>query len=154
MNPLFDARFWLLLRDVLVDSDVTKSRSVRPWLLPILQRTPLAPIAIALFAAWATHRTSRASSTQFSAAAECLSYLWPLAVTKFTSENLLECLAAAVHLLCEYPQLSTEINTDAQSHILHIVGQIIASYRYAFANTSNKKKACNFHPLCTASCPR
>jgi hypothetical protein len=101
--------------------------------VPILHRTPLAPITIAVLATWSTPRSSLA---QLSTAAECLSILWPLAAAKFTSETLLDCFAAVIHLL----NMSFDIDDGMRTHVQHLMEQIIASYRHTLANASNKKK--------------
>ena len=133
MNPLLDVRYWDLLRDVLLDSDVTRSRTVRAWLVPILHRTPLVPITMALYAMSSQRHLL---STELSTASECLSILWPLAATKFSWENLLECFAAIVLFLCN---ASLDID-DLPSHVHHLAEQVLASYRHACANASNRKK--------------
>lgn len=132
-NPLLDERYWILLRDVLLGSDATKSRSVRAWIVPILQRTPLAPVVIVLLSLWPRDGVP---PTLVSASAECLSILWPLAVPKLSTEVLLDCVTAVVKLL----RTSAVVQNARVEPFLQ---QILASYRYSLANASNKKKVRN-----------
>ncbi|GJE87799.1 Urb2 domain-containing protein [Phanerochaete sordida] len=137
-NPILDARYWTLLRDVLAASDVAKSRSAKAWLVPVLQRTPLAPVANAVLASW-IHRTA-AVPDQVPSAADCLSILWPLAVPKISPETLLDCLGSVVRLLADYPSFRQALDPAAHARVEHLLTQLVGSYRYALANASNKKK--------------
>ncbi|EKM60878.1 uncharacterized protein PHACADRAFT_133752 [Phanerochaete carnosa HHB-10118-sp] len=137
-NPLFDARYWSLLRDILVGSDVAKSRSAKAWLVPILQRTPLVPIANTVLTSWMYH--TAAVLAQVLPAAECLSILWPLAVPKFSPEALLECFGTVIRLLDDYSSFFQALDPSARTRAEHVLTQIVDSYRYSATNASNKKK--------------
>ena len=132
---MLDERYWILLRDVLVDPDTLKLRPVKAWLAPILQRTPLAPVAIAALASWVTH-----ASGNVHASADCLSALWPLAVTKLSAETLLDCFAAVIQLSIGYSKIQSSLGSDGRARINALCQQLLGSYRYALANASNKKK--------------
>lgn len=134
-SPVLDERYWALLRDVLVDPDTLKLRPVKAWLVPILQRTPLAPVVIAALASWVKH-----ASNNIHASAECLSALWPLAAAKLSAETLLDCFAAVIQLSIGYSKIQRSLGSDAHARINALCQQLLGSYRYALANASNKKK--------------
>lgn len=106
--------------------------------MPILQRTPFAPVANAVLASW-IHRSANVPA-QVSLTAQCLSILWPLAVAKFSPETLLECFGTVLHLLREYSIFRKALEPSVLPRVEHLLTQIIGSYRYSIANTSNKKK--------------
>ncbi|CDO72438.1 hypothetical protein BN946_scf184977.g139 [Trametes cinnabarina] len=100
-NPVCDTRYWNLLHDILVSSGGEKygdhSRALRAWLVPLLNRVPIAPTILSYFNfASADGSFDIAQYTLFS---RCVVILWPLAVPKFSPETLLECFGGVVQLL-------------------------------------------------------
>ncbi|KAG1810124.1 Urb2/Npa2 family-domain-containing protein [Suillus plorans] len=131
-NPVIDARYWSLLRKVLVlDGSVGAGvRGLKVWLGSLLNRTPLAPIIISILTLLRDLPVTKAKELLVPVH-PCFSVLWPLSVHKIGVETLLECLGAVLNV-------STELFDDV---ILDgICETIVFSYREALGNAGNKKK--------------
>ncbi|KAK2462096.1 hypothetical protein APHAL10511_006559 [Amanita phalloides] len=125
LNPILDVRYWKLLADITNDANNTKT-----WLGSILVRIPIAPIVLAFLSLYSENRQQCLSK----AVAACLRTMWFPGVQKSTTETLLECVGALLHLVHE---------SDADDDDLaKIACLIIKSYRNSLANSSNKKKIC------------
>ncbi|KAF7320234.1 Urb2 domain-containing protein [Mycena kentingensis (nom. inval.)] len=119
-NPVLDPQYWLLLADIL-DS---QSPSKKHWLLPLLNRVPVAPIFTTLLQLSA----SVDDHVLFAAAHRCFLRLWPLAVPKISVEALLETYGAFLRVTC-------------CDHDLQQIGlTVIAALQYSVGNASNRKK--------------
>ena len=149
-NPICDDRYWKLLGDLLSNSNGAKGdnhpRSLRPWLVPLLSRIPIAPVILSYFDIL---RAGGASVGAFHAvAARCISALWPLAVPKFSPETLLECFGAVVQL-----GISSGI-PDAPCDPLQALDEsralsaIVSSYRTSLANSAGKRKGRGWSAFC------
>jgi len=142
VNPILDTRYWQLLSDILSSSDagsakpISTARSIKSWILPVLNRTPIAPIVVAFFSltASATRDTKLALNPLVS---QCLAVLWPLAVPRFTPEILLECFGAVLAYL-------VQTRSDDIVDVENLAGQtmllVVSSYKIGFGNSANKKK--------------
>ncbi|EMD41711.1 hypothetical protein CERSUDRAFT_128752 [Gelatoporia subvermispora B] len=139
VNPILDARYWNLLSDILLSSDLTNTRGIKAWLVPILNRVPVAPVIVAFFSLLQAD-SPNTSLELFGPVCQCLSVIWPLSVPKFTPETLLECLGAALTFAstCEISLSGPEAGTG--QHATRVVRLIVSSYRSSLANASNKKK--------------
>lgn len=134
-NPLLDARYWELLRDVFTAStgaakSAAATRPTKTWLVPLLNRTPIAPITVALFAFIAADPSS-IDPALVNSASQCLCLLWPLAVPKFTADAVLECFGAVIGVFSALASASL---------VPHIASMIVASYTAAASSTGNRKK--------------
>ncbi|OCH96588.1 hypothetical protein OBBRIDRAFT_765485 [Obba rivulosa] len=138
-NPILDIRNWALLSDILVSSDSTNTRNVKAWLVPILNRIPIAPIVIAFLNLLAAQPTDT-NLALFKPVSQCLAVIWPLSVPKFTPETLLECLGALFTLARTRELSVSDPKTDAGQAATRVVISIVSSYRSSLANSSNKKK--------------
>ncbi|KAJ7786075.1 Urb2/Npa2 family-domain-containing protein [Mycena metata] len=126
LNPVLDVRFWSLLSKI-----VSNSRAVKHWLLPVLNRVPIAPVV----ASFLQHLCSvdvglRASLT--TAVNSSLSSIWPLAVHKISAETLLECFGTFLGVM--------ENTSESNPQLEQIGSLIISSLRASVGNSSNKKK--------------
>lgn len=138
-NPLLDPHIWTLLHDILEASTKTTnasrtSRPLRTWLLPLLNRLPIAPILVAFFGV-ADHASSAAL---LDVASQTLTVLWPMAVPKTSIDLLLESYSSVAGFLAEparYPH-----SDPARKAVLRLVGLVVSSYRSALANSVAKKK--------------
>lgn len=137
MNPLCDARFWDLLRDILVtSSDASKAfRPLKTWLLPLLNRIPTVPITVA-FLNILMAGPAPLDSTSVSHACHCLCILWPLAVPKVNADTLVDCFGTVLRA-CK------SIADDANEYLTRLTALIVASYSSAVTNTGNRKKVSN-----------
>lgn len=66
-----------------------------------------------------------------------MTIIWPLSAHKVTSDALLDCFGAVM-------KMSIEDDREANENVEKIGKMIIASFRNAFGNSSNKKKVCSF----------
>ncbi|KAJ7431795.1 hypothetical protein B0H11DRAFT_836888 [Mycena galericulata] len=127
LNPVLDPRFWTLLSQIVSD----RSKSTKHWLLPLLNRVPVAPIVSAflqlLNAVEVQLRLSLSNVVEKS-----LSTIWPLAVHKISAEALLESFG---HFLG-----SLENFHETNDGLEQIGCTIISSLRVSVGNSSNKKK--------------
>ncbi|KAJ7169665.1 Urb2/Npa2 family-domain-containing protein [Mycena filopes] len=126
LNPLLDVRFWSLLSDIVFDS-----KSVKHWLLPVLNRIPIAPVVTSFLQLLSAVEPELRASLS-TAAHNSLSSIWPLAVHKISAESLLDCFGTFLGLL--------EILPEPNAPIEQVGGLIISSLRAAASNSSNKKK--------------
>ncbi|KAJ6604425.1 Urb2/Npa2 family-domain-containing protein [Mycena vulgaris] len=127
LNPVLDLRFWTLLSDIVSD----QPKSVKHWLLPLLNRVPVAPVVVSFLQLFITLEAElRAPLT--AAVNRSLTSIWPLAVHKISAETLLECFGTFMGVL---------ENIAEPSDALEQVGvSIISSLRVSVGNSSNKKK--------------
>ncbi|CCM02194.1 uncharacterized protein FIBRA_04274 [Fibroporia radiculosa] len=140
-NPLLDFRFWKLLADVLTSSKTVYVNAkftpvtIKSWLLPILNRTPIAPIISGYFTM--SHLVDHDTLPLTTLVSQCIVVLWPLAASKFSPEMLLECLGAVLAYL-------GKIHLDRLGHSQKAIGTvaslIASSYRTALSNSAAKKK--------------
>ncbi|KAF8213299.1 Urb2/Npa2 family-domain-containing protein [Mycena galopus ATCC 62051] len=127
LNPVLDLRFWTLLSHIVSD----KTKAAKHWLLPQLNRVPVAPIlASFLQLLSAAERELRVPLTI--AVGKSLNSIWPLAVHKISAETLLECFGNFLGVI----QTLSEPN-DALEQIGDF---ILSSLRASVGNSSNKKK--------------
>ncbi|KAI0359178.1 hypothetical protein OH77DRAFT_1473878 [Trametes cingulata] len=141
-NPLCDTRYWDLLARVLLTSGADKhgdhGRALRAWLVPLLNRVPIAPIVLSYLELIATEDSL--DLAQYKLFAQCIAILWPLAVPKFNPETLLECFGAAVHSVVAIGgrQVSDDHLQVLDDH--RALSQIVSSYRAALSNSASKRK--------------
>ncbi|KAJ7630714.1 Urb2/Npa2 family-domain-containing protein [Roridomyces roridus] len=126
LNPVLDARFWTLLSHI-----ISETKSTKHWLLPLLNKLPVAPILSAFFQLL-NDLESELRVSLASAVDTAVAIIWPLAVQKINAEVLLESfgtfLASAKYV--RQPNVGLE----------HIAATLTSSLRVAATNSSNKKK--------------
>lgn len=122
-NPVLDPRFWSLLSDIVSD----QSKPVKHWLLPLLNRVPLAPVVVSFLELYKSAKVEiRGPLT--SVATKSLVSIWPFAVHKISAETLLECFGTFMGV------------TSAPKDLERLGTVMISSLRTSVANSSNKKK--------------
>ncbi|KAJ7071246.1 Urb2/Npa2 family-domain-containing protein [Mycena amicta] len=121
-NPIVDIQYWELLVHIF-----SQQGSQKHWLLPLLNRVPVAPIVASLFELCRSLDVDRRDSLA-SVANRSFMRFWPLAVPKIPAEMLLECLGAFLGV--------NGVNDGLQQ----MGFSIISSLRYAVGNSSNRKK--------------
>ncbi|KAH7921149.1 hypothetical protein BV22DRAFT_1038989 [Leucogyrophana mollusca] len=130
-NPLADLSFWTLLKDVVCQpASLQAARPTKTWLIPLLNRTPLAPIVLALLGLFGSIEAER-TKTLSNVIRPCFATLWSTGVHKITVDVLLDCFGVVVEVF--------ERCRDDE-HLTHICLMISASYRASLGNTANKKK--------------
>ena len=146
-NPVVDTRYWKLLADILTHSNPARegdhSRALAPWLVPLLNRIPIAPIILCYLEL--ASADDRFDVAQYKLFARCVSILWPLAVPKFSPETLLECFGALVHLSLS-PVLSSSDRSWGNLQALdeyRASSSVVASYRSSLAASTSKRKVRN-----------
>ncbi|TFY69060.1 hypothetical protein EVJ58_g637 [Rhodofomes roseus] len=143
-SPILDSRYWQLLSDIVCPPDETNvkrtntSRTAKRWLLPLLNRIPVAPIVTAYFSlSGPLDEHARVTLDKFFS--RCLVTIWPLATPKFSPDVLLECFGALlVHLTTR--RAGEDDPTNATAHVGKAALLVISSYRTAYGNLANKKK--------------
>ncbi|PCH33433.1 hypothetical protein WOLCODRAFT_147530 [Wolfiporia cocos MD-104 SS10] len=141
-NPILDVEYWQLLADVLSQCTVQDAkttgtaRAARFWLLPLLNRIPIAPIVAAYFTLSASE-LDVLSVGQDTLVSRCLAIVWPLAVPKFSPDSLLDCFGAALEYL---KKLAVHGSDENLAVGLKAISLVVSSYRTALSNTANKKK--------------
>ncbi|KAI0374393.1 hypothetical protein BV20DRAFT_977085 [Pilatotrama ljubarskyi] len=141
-NPLCDTRYWDLLARVLRSSGADKygdhGRALRAWLVPLLNRVPIAPIVLSYLEVNATG--DDVDLAQYKLFAQCIAILWPLAVPKFSPETLLECFGAALHSAVALggPEVSDDHLQVLDDH--RALSLIVSSYRASLSNSASKRK--------------
>ncbi|KAI0690683.1 Urb2/Npa2 family-domain-containing protein [Cytidiella melzeri] len=138
-NHLLDLQIWQLLSDILhVSAKSTTgsrtSRTLRTWLLPLLNRIPTAPILVA-FLGLADHDFPTAL---LYVGCRTLSLLWPIAVPKINIDTLLDCYSAVVRCLARREWQQPEGNT--REAVTRLVDLVVASYRSSLSNSVAKRK--------------
>ncbi|KAH9937475.1 Urb2/Npa2 family-domain-containing protein [Fomitopsis serialis] len=143
-NPILDSRYWQLLSDIVCSPDeedvkhTDASRAARRWLLPLLNRIPLAPIVTA-YLSLSSSQDERARVKLNKLFARCLATIWPLTSPKFNPDILLECFGALLaHLSTN--RTGEDDHAEPEIHVAKVASLIISSYRIAFSNVANKKK--------------
>ncbi|KAI0639184.1 Urb2/Npa2 family-domain-containing protein [Trametes polyzona] len=141
-NPVCDSRYWALLSRVLLfpgaDKPGDHGRALRAWLVPLLNRVPIAPVILSYLEVIATEGSL--DSAQHALVTECITVLWPLAVPKIAPETLLECFGATLRLVVALggPDLSSDRIHALDDH--HALSLIVSSYRTALSNAGSKRK--------------
>ncbi|KII93436.1 hypothetical protein PLICRDRAFT_35642 [Plicaturopsis crispa FD-325 SS-3] len=134
VNPQLDVRYWSLMADVISPHDFEQTRvntrAIKTWLLPLLNRVPIAPIAIS-FLRLLPHTDNSQQELLLSFAHRLFLVLWPLGVQKLGSEVLLECFGAVLDAVKE----KTLTEDFARTASL-----IVRSFRTSLSNSANKKK--------------
>lgn len=139
-NPVNEERYWVLLRDVFSASHQNRSASKqsRPskiWLIPLLNRVPIAPIILSFLSIIpklsSVHRTSLVAAVK-----NCMVIIWPLAIHKITSDTLLELFGKYIENIL----LGDLVNRTDEDAVMGIGNLIVSSFKLSLANTSNKKK--------------
>ncbi|KAI0824124.1 Urb2/Npa2 family-domain-containing protein [Trametes gibbosa] len=141
-NPVRDSRYWALLSRVLAFSGADKhgdrGRALRTWLVPLLNRVPIAPIILSYLESAATEESL--DSSQHSLFTQCIGVLWPLAVPKINPETLLECFGAALHLVVALRNPSLSDGSLQSLDDRRALSLIVSSYRAALTNSGSKRK--------------
>jgi hypothetical protein len=140
-STILDERYWQLLSDVLLEnsSSYSTTPSYRIWLVPLLTRTPLAPIVTSLINL-SVGSPIEAAERIFNASSKAIRALWAISAPKMTPETLLECFSA----LLGYAASNTKLDENLAG-----IGRLIScSLRDTLYKSSNKKKAC-LHAPCT-----
>ncbi|SJL05929.1 uncharacterized protein ARMOST_09265 [Armillaria ostoyae] len=125
-STALDVRYWALLLDVISSPQA----SLRTWLLPLLNRIPVLPVVISLLKGLPDVDVPARQHLML-LTCNCLATVWPLAVHKFTTENLLECFGVFLS--------SAQCCQEDKNH--DQIGQwLILSFTSSFNNSSMKKK--------------
>ncbi|KAJ7900109.1 Urb2/Npa2 family-domain-containing protein [Mycena olivaceomarginata] len=127
LNAVLDLRFWTLLSEIVAD----QTKAAKHWLLPQLNRVPIAPI-LASFLELLPGVEAELRVPLTTAVGKSLASIWPLAVHKISAESLLECFG---HFLGTVQQLS-----EVDDALEQIGNSILSSLRLSVGNSSNKKK--------------
>ncbi|KAJ7139899.1 Urb2/Npa2 family-domain-containing protein [Mycena epipterygia] len=126
-NPVLDPRFWTLLSDIVSE----QTKSVKHWLLPLLNRVPVAPVVTSFLKLLPTIDAElRVPLT--AVVNKSLASIWPLAVHKISAETLLEGFGTFLEV---YENIS-----EPNDALEHLGVSVISSLRVSVANSSNKKK--------------
>ncbi|KAH8100543.1 Urb2/Npa2 family-domain-containing protein [Cristinia sonorae] len=133
VNPILDVRYWSLLENVLFAQADIQLRD-KAWLVPLLNRIPIAPIAVSLVSLCSQHAVETSIDLE-AKGCQCLFFLWPLAVPKFNSESLLECYGA---FLVYFASLGARRRSSES--LVKLSSLVVATYRSSLVNTANKKK--------------
>ncbi|EPQ60931.1 hypothetical protein GLOTRDRAFT_118975 [Gloeophyllum trabeum ATCC 11539] len=136
LNPVVDARFWQLLSETMscnTGQSASQQANAKTQLLPLLNRTPLAPIVTSLFTLLDLPDQERPELLRH--VRNCFDVLWPLAAPKFTAEALLECWAALVALVVKKDHI-----LEKDGNLIRIGLVVCESYRNSMNNSSSKKK--------------
>lgn len=116
------------------------SRPSKIWLIPLLNRVPIAPIILSSLPIIPkldlVHRISLVSAIK-----KCMSIIWPLAIHKITSDTILELFGEYIKAILD---IGLVILTDDDA-MMAIGGLINGSFKSSLANTSNKKKVTSLH---------
>ena len=138
-NPLCDIRYWDLLAKILTsEKHGDHGRTSRAWLVPLLNRVPIAPVILSYLELVASEGSL--DIAQYVAVSQCITALWPLAVPKFNPDTLLECFGAAVHLVVAHGGRQPP---DCESQLLNesrALSLIVQSYRTSLVNAGSKRK--------------
>ncbi|OSD05999.1 hypothetical protein PYCCODRAFT_1431820 [Trametes coccinea BRFM310] len=141
-NPICDSRYWNVLYNILVSSGGEKHgdhvRALRAWLVPLLNRVPIAPIILTYLEVASSEGSL--DIAQYTLFLGCVSVLWPLAVPKFSPETLLECFGAVVHFLVARGGTEMRdgpLRSPGSSRALSL---IVSSYRGILSNAGSKRK--------------
>ncbi|KAK0505923.1 Urb2/Npa2 family-domain-containing protein, partial [Armillaria luteobubalina] len=125
-STALDVRYWALLLDVISSPQA----SLRTWLLPLLNRIPVLPVVVSLLKGLPDVDVAACQNLML-LTRNCLATIWPLAVHKFTTENLLECFGAFLS--------SAQCYQEDRNHD-QISQWLILSFTSSFNNSSVKKK--------------
>lgn len=147
-NPASDVRYWKLLQDILlpVRSKGSKTSSgSNTWLLPLLNRVPLLPIALSVLSN-SLNLPVQKRDELYLYSSKFLALVWSLAAPKFSPDNLLECFGAMLRVLNE-----ETVGSDESTGLIEICALVTSSLHTTLSNSSNKKKVCL--PLCEVLIP-
>lgn len=134
-NPILNLDHWQLLSSIVCCSGIEDSRRVKAWLIPLLNRTPFAPIFVA-FMDKVPLLPPESQTTVFASFTLCFSFLWPLAKHKINVETLLDCFSATLKIVC--PDANQNL---AQPHA-SVCSAVASTYLSALPRASNRKKVC------------
>lgn len=138
LNPILDVRYWSLLAEILypasAGSPYESVKSYKSWLLPLLNRTPFAPVVVSLLADSVSEvLDDERRKRLYESSHRAFLVLWPLAVSKFSADALMECFGALVSMPAK------TMSEDLQS----MGGIIVSAFRSSLGHTSNKRKVCH-----------
>ncbi|CAL1696498.1 unnamed protein product [Somion occarium] len=146
-NPMADVRYWKLLNDILTSafppSSNTFSNPARIWMVPLLNRVPLAPMIVAFLNLCATNPESADRLHLTSLGLRSFSILWPLAAPKFTQDALLDCVGALLEYLSVLSCKPLLEGDEHRTALANFVLSISSSYRESLGNAAHKKKICS-----------
>ncbi|KAJ7706421.1 Urb2/Npa2 family-domain-containing protein [Mycena rosella] len=125
--PVLDPRFWSLLSDIVSN----QPKSVRHWLLPLLNRVPIAPVVVSFLQLLGTVEVEKRVPLT-ALVNKSLTSIWPLAVHKISAETLLECFGTFIGVL--------EDISEPNDALEELGTALISSLRVSVGNSSNKKK--------------
>lgn len=134
---------WQLLSSLLCCSDIEGSRHVKAWLIPLLNRTPFAPIFIA-FLDKVPRLPPEIQTTVFTSFTSCFSFLWPLAKHKINIETLLECFSATLKFF------GSDVNHNLEKPRATVCSAVADTYLSALPRASGRKKVGAMCPLLSA----
>ncbi|KAI1797672.1 Urb2/Npa2 family-domain-containing protein [Ganoderma leucocontextum] len=143
-NPIVDTRYWKLLADILTHSHPARegdhSRTLRPWLVPLLNRIPIAPVILSYLEL--ASPGDQFDLAQYKLFARCVSILWPLAVPKFSPETLLECFGAVVQLSVPSVVSASDRSWGTLQALddFRASSSMVVSYRTSLAGSASKRK--------------
>ena len=111
------------------------SRPSKIWLIPLLNRVPIAPIILSFLSILpklnSVHRISLVTAVK-----SCMVIMWPLAIHKIVSDTLLELFGGYIQAILD----NGLINMTDEDAVMGIGNLIDSSFKSSLANTSNKKK--------------
>ncbi|TDL28743.1 hypothetical protein BD410DRAFT_824373 [Rickenella mellea] len=141
LKPVCSVRHWSLLDEIIKSLDVNrikaKSSTVRPWIMPMLNRIPFVPIVSSFFS---SHANASPSEDLVECFARCVCFLWPLAIPKTNIEVLMECFGGMLLFLSMF---HSGRGDSFQTSISNVMTMMTSSFRIAFGNSANKKKIFN-----------
>jgi hypothetical protein len=130
-NPLLDTRFWSLLADIVSPrGPVPRSRPIKIWLVPLLNRTSVVPIVVCFLNLLSSSDTRYRSLTTL--VYRCLEVIWPIAALKVNFDTLTDCFRSTLGVcnLCKVDE-----------SLARLCLLITKSIQASLPNVSNKKKA-------------
>jgi len=137
-NPLLDTRFWTLLTEIVSPTEnLSLAPRVNVWLVPLLARIPVSPIAMSfleLLYSLDEHHRHELTPLVY----RVFVVIWPLSVHKFGFEALSDCFVAVLRVfkLCE-----------SDESLAQICCLITSSFRASLANASTRKKVYSLEML-------
>lgn len=132
-SPILDVDHWQLLASIIACGDTESSRRIKAWLIPLLNRTPFAPILTA-FLDQAPRLSPEIQTAVFTSFTLCFSFLWPLAKHKINVETLLECFSATLKFFC------LDANQNLEKHRATVCSAVAHTYLSTLPRASSHKK--------------
>lgn len=142
---MVDLEHWLLLASIVdrVHSN-EESRRIKTWLVPLLNRTPFAPVVVA-YLRLVPSLTSERREALVIPFLRCFGFIWPLTTQKVNAEVLLECFGT-------YLDTILSVSEHASDRFLTELGPLITtSYRNSLSNSTSKKKVQFNKPISSQS---